>query len=304
MRRRGPLPILRAMARPPLDGVILITGASAGIGSELARQLAPGAKALVLLARRTERLEELAAELRSRYPRLEVLVQSCDLLDREATDSALERIQSALGPVDVLINNAGLGDLSMFDLSSWEKNQRMLDLNVTALTYLTHRLVPGMVERGRGGVLQVSSGFGLNFMPGFATYVGTKHYVTGFTECLRLEVASQGVAVSQLCPGPVRTEFEEVAADFEAPKIPAFVSISAEHCARAAIAGFSHNKAIIVPGLLMKVSNTLSALTPRFVFRLLYGPAARRMRGLQEAAVARRTEDQDKRSAREIGVVN
>lgn len=273
------------MAQPPLDGVILITGASSGIGSELARQLASRAKALVLLARRTERLEQLAEELRSAHSKLTVFVQSCDLLDRAATDAALERIQREVGPIDVLINNAGLGDISMFDLSSWEKNQRMLDLNVTALTYLSHRLVPGMVERGRGGVLQVSSGFGLNFMPGFATYVGTKHYVTGFTECLRLEVASQGVVVSQLCPGPVRTEFEEVAADFETPKLPEFISISAEHCAKAAVAGFRRNKAIIIPGALMKITSTMSALTPRFVLRLLYGPAATRMRVMQKAAL-------------------
>ncbi|MCA9642264.1 MAG: SDR family oxidoreductase [Polyangiaceae bacterium] len=273
------------MAQPPLDGVILITGASSGIGSELARQLASRAKALVLLARRTERLEQLAKELRSERPKLNVFVQSCDLLDRSATDAALERIEREVGPIDVLINNAGLGDISMFDLSSWEKNQRMLDLNVTALTYLSHRLVPGMVERGRGGVLQVSSGFGLNFMPGFATYVGTKHYVTGFTECLRLEVASQGVVVSQLCPGPVRTEFEEVAADFETPKLPDFVSISAEQCAKAAVAGFKRNKAIIIPGALMKLTSTMSGLTPRFILRLLYGPAAKRMRVMQKAAL-------------------
>ncbi|MEZ4374306.1 MAG: SDR family oxidoreductase [Polyangiaceae bacterium] len=292
------------MAQPPLDGVILITGASSGIGSELARQLASRAKALVLLARRTERLEQLAEELRSAHSKLTVFVQSCDLLDRAATDAALERIQREVGPIDVLINNAGLGDISMFDLSSWEKNQRMLDLNVTALTYLTHRLVPGMVERGRGGVLQVSSGFGLNFMPGFATYVGTKHYVTGFTECLRLEVASQGVVVSQLCPGPVRTEFEEVAADFETPKLPEFISISAEHCAKAAVAGFRRNKAIIIPGALMKISSTMSALTPRFVLRLLYGPAAKRMRVMQKAALERASGPTKSQTPSKISALN
>ncbi len=292
------------MPKPPLDGVILITGASSGIGSELARQLAPRAKALVLLARRTERLEELAGELRGKHPRLSVLVQSCDLLDREATDRALERIEGELGGVDVLINNAGLGDVSMFDLSSWKKNQRMLDLNITALTYLTHRLVPRMVERGRGGVLQVSSGFGLSFMPGFATYVGTKHYVTGFTECLRLEVASQGVAVSQLCPGPVRTEFEEVAVDFETPKVPEFVTISAEHCARAAIAGFSRNKAIIIPGGFMKISSTLSRITPRFVLRLIYGPAAKRMRGMQVEAMTRESRPQQGENSSKVSALN
>src|SRR5690606_23219227 len=144
------------------------------------------------------RLEALATELRAGHPSLSVLVKGCDLLDRAQTDQVLGAIEAELGQVDVLINNAGFGDVSLFDLSSWEKNQRMIELNVTALTYLTHRLLPGMVARRRGGVLQVSSGFGLQFMPGFAAYVGTKHYVTGFTESLRIDVASHGVAVSQL----------------------------------------------------------------------------------------------------------
>lgn len=274
------------MPKPPLDGVILITGASSGIGSELARELAPRAKAIVLLARRVERLEALATELRAGHPSLSVLVKGCDLLDRAQTDQVLGAIEAELGQVDVLINNAGFGDVSLFDLSSWEKNQRMIELNVTALTYLTHRLLPGMVARRRGGVLQVSSGFGLQFMPGFAAYVGTKHYVTGFTESLRIDVASHGVAVSQLCPGPVRTEFEDNAADFAAPEIPSWISISAEHCARAAVSGFQRGKAIIVPGALMKLTTLLSGMTPRAVLRLCYRPVASKLRQLQQASRA------------------
>jgi len=275
------------MPKPPLDGVILITGASSGIGAALARELAPGAKAIILLARRVERLEALAAELRELNPRLTVVVKGCDLLDPAEREVAIGAIETQLGQVDVLINNAGVGDFSMFDLSSWEKNQSIIELNVTALTYLTHRLLPGMLSRGRGGVLQISSGFGLSFMPGFATYVGTKHYVTSFTESLRLEVASLGVAVSQLCSGPVRTEFEAHAADFAAPKIPSWISISAEQCARAAVHGFRRGRAIIVPGVLMKLATALGSLTPRAVLRLCYSPIAKWMRKLQHAALQR-----------------
>lgn len=270
--------------RPPLDGTVLITGASSGIGRELAHCFGAEASTLVLVARRETRLQELATELRQTHPKLTVDVRPCDLLDREATAAMVEAVQREVAPVDVLVNNAGLGDVGAFDLASWSKTQRMLELNVTALTQLTHLLLPSMVKRKRGGVLQVSSGFGLQFMPGFAAYVGTKHYVTGFTESLRIEMRQHGVVISQLCPGPVRTEFEANAADFDAPEVPSAISISAEHCARVGYAGFRRDRAIIVPGLLMKTMMFFGAWTPRWFLRLMYAPASRKLRQLQLSA--------------------
>lgn len=267
--------------RPPLDGTILVTGASSGIGRALAIELAGRAGALVLVARRADRLEALREELRSRRPDLRVSLQPCDLLDRAAVDRMLDAVAAELGPVDVLINNAGFGDMGVFDRSDWDKTERMIRLNVEVPTYLARRLVGPMIERGRGGILNVSSGFGLEIMPGFATYVGSKHYVTSWTESVRLELRSQGVVVSQLCPGPVRTEFESHIGNFTGRRPPPLVEISPERCARAAVRGFARGRAMIIPGVAIRLLLGLGAVSPRWLKRLVYRPVADQIRRLQ-----------------------
>jgi uncharacterized protein len=269
--------------RPPIDGgTVLITGASSGIGRALARELAPRAGALVLVARRGDRLQQLADELTAAHPKLAVHVQPCDLTDRAATDDMLEAVTRTAGTVDVLINNAGLGQMGSFDRSDWAHLARMIDVNVTALAQLTHRLVPGMVERGRGGVLNVSSGFGLEFMPGFAGYVGTKHFVSAFSESLRLDVRSRGVVVTHLCPGPVETEFIEVMGNPLRRPPPSLVRLSAERCAQIALRGFEADRAMVVPGVLMRMVLALGAVSPRWLKRLVYRPIGPLMRRAED----------------------
>lgn len=271
------------MSSPIDGGVVLITGASSGIGRALALLLAPRARTLILVARRRDRLEELRAELTAKSPKLAVVLGVCDLGDLEKASAMLDDVRAKAGEIDVLINNAGIGDLGVFDRADWDKTRRMIDLNVTSLTYLTHRLVGPMVERGRGGILNVSSGFGMTFLPGFSVYVGTKHFVTSFTEALRLELAGTGVFVTQVCPGPVATEFEEHTGNFTGQKVPSLVQISAEQCARSAIRGFDRRRPLVVPGLLMKVLLGLGAWTPRFVFRLFGAPLGKALRKKQLA---------------------
>jgi uncharacterized protein len=269
--------------RARIDGAVaLVSGASSGIGEAIARELAPRVKTLILVARRRDRLEDLAAELRAASKDLVVVVEQCDLCDRADVDRMLTSI-AGHGTVDLLVNNAGFGDVGIFELSDWDKVERMLELNVRALTYLTHRLVGPMVAQGRGGILLVSSGFGLTFLPGFAAYIGTKHYVTGFAESLRLELASAGVVVTQLCPGPVATEFEQVAGNPIGSRPQRFVEISAERCARAALRGFERGRAIVIPGAAMKLMMAMAASTPRFVMRLVYRPVAGWLRRRQLA---------------------
>ncbi len=207
-------------ARPPLDGTILITGASSGIGRELARQLAGRARVLVLVARRQPRLEALRDEITLRHTGLRVYVEPCDLTNLDDLRAMLGRVEERAGPVDVLVNNAGFGDSALFEGADWNKLAPMIDLNVVAVTALTHALVPGMVARGRGGVLNIGSGFGLTVMPGYAAYAATKHYVTGLSEGLRMELAGTGVAVTHACPGPVRTEFESIAGNPAGRSVP------------------------------------------------------------------------------------
>lgn len=272
---------------PPTDGVVLLTGASSGIGRELARLLAAEARVLVLVARRAARLDALAGELRAAHPRLTVDVRPCDVADTGALAGLVDAVEAAHGPVDALINNAGLGDIGLFEASDWEKTQQMVAVNVVALTWLTRRVLPGMVARRRGGVLNISSGFGLAFMPMFSAYVGTKHYVTGFTESLRLELHGTGVVVTQVCPGPVATEFEEVAGNPLGRKVPSFVELTPERCARAALAAFRRGAAMCVPGWVAWLAISLGRVSPRWLIRLVLGPiGAVVRRQLQRSAAA------------------
>lgn len=252
-------------------GTILVTGASSGIGREIARALAPRAKALVLVARRVTRLDELKGELTSNNGKLRVETIPCDLASRADVDKLVTEVRARGLEVDVLINNAGVGMMGAFDRADAEKTTFMIDLNVTSLTLLTLAFLPAMVERRRGGVLNVSSGFGLAVMPSFAAYCATKHYVTGFTEALRADLAGTGVTATQICPGPVVTEFEQVMGNDTGLKVPAFVEISAAHCARAAIRGFERNSALVVPGVTMKIVMLVNALSPRILRRLFAG---------------------------------
>ncbi|WP_395828001.1 SDR family NAD(P)-dependent oxidoreductase [Archangium violaceum] len=266
--------------RPPIDsGTILITGASSGIGRELARQLARRARTLVLVARREERLEALRDELLERNPTLGVLVERCDLAHPDDVDSLLDSLSRHLVRVDVLVNNAGLGDYSLYEQESWSRIHQMLQVNVTAPLLLTHRLLRHMVERKRGGILNISSGGARTFVPGLAVYAATKHFLDGFTESLRLELLGTGVVVTQVAPGPVDTEFSEVAGTRErVGGPPAWLRISAAQCAREAIDGFDRAAPLVYPGLAYRWMMHFSSLLPRGVLRAAGLPAAKQLR--------------------------
>jgi short-subunit dehydrogenase len=264
-----------------------VTGASSGIGVEIAKLVAPRAAALVLVARRVERLAKLKEELLAARRALRVEIIGADLSRREDVTRLVAEVRGRGLTVDVLVNNAGVGLMSVFDRADVDKTMAMIELNVSSVTLLTAAFLPGMVERGRGGVLNVSSGFGLAFMPAFAAYIATKHYVTGLTEALVADLAGTGVTATQVCPGPVATEFEENVGNFTGRKPPRLVEISAAACARAAVRGFDRGSAMVVPGAVMKLVMFLNGVSPRFVRRLFasaLGRAARRKQMEREAS--------------------
>ncbi|MFN0130649.1 MAG: SDR family NAD(P)-dependent oxidoreductase [Verrucomicrobiales bacterium] len=188
---------------------VMVTGASSGLGEAFARALAPRVRQLVLVARREDRLVLLRSELVAAHANLdEVRVCRVDL----AVAAERDRLVAAeAADVDLLVNNAGLGDYGDFAGSAWERTQAMLDVNMVALTHLAHAALLGMRARRRGAILNISSLAGEVFMPDFAVYAATKAYVTRFSEGLRLEVRGEGVTVVAVCPGPVETEFGMVA---------------------------------------------------------------------------------------------
>ncbi len=266
--------------RPPIDsGTILITGASSGIGREIARQLGRRARTLVLVARREERLEALRDELAALNPTLGVVVERCDLSEPDEVDALLARLDKHLVNVDVLVNDAGLGDYGLYEQESWGRIHQMLQVNVTAPVLLAHRLLRRMLERKRGGILNIGSGAGLIFFPGSAVYNGTKHFLDGFTESLRLELMGTGVVVTQVAPGPVDTEFGEVAgSDARIGKPPSWLAISASRCAREAIAGFENDVPLVYPGFVYRWLMRLVSLLPRPLMRAAGWIVARRLR--------------------------
>jgi short-subunit dehydrogenase len=248
----------------------LITGASAGLGAEFARQLARRAGSLVLVARRVERLEKLQAELSAADPNLNIHIRPMDLSNSDDVYALCTWLKEQSLAIDLLINNAGLGDRGEFVTSDPARVEAMLAVNMTALTMLTRRLLPPMVARKRGAILNVSSS--ASFLPirGFAIYAATKAYVTSFSEALRMELRGTGVTVTALCPGPVQTEFDTVAFRRNEPepkKAPPFTYVSPKEVVRVALEAVEHDRAIIIPGLVMKLGMTLVRLTPMPLLR-------------------------------------
>ena len=248
----------------------LITGASAGIGREFARQIAPSAATIILVARRLERLEELRDELTKLHPHLKVHIRAFDLAKHKSVTQLCDSLgESGLVP-DLLINNAGLGDRGAFATSEFGRVNDMVQVNVVSLTLLTRKLLPAMIAAKRGAILNVSSSASFLPMPGFAVYAASKAYVTSFSEGLRGELHGTGVTVTALCPGPVHTEFDTVASRPGAPKdkAPEFTYVALSEVVRDALRAVETNRPLVIPGLAMKLGMFLVRLTPMPILRM------------------------------------
>jgi len=244
---------------------VLITGASSGIGRELARCFAEGGSDLVLVARRENRLRELGKELASRYG-IQVRVLPKDLSLSAAGCEIEDELRSAGIQVDVLVNNAGFGDRGAFVGLELERQMKMVQVNMHAVTELTRRLLPAMLERGRGGVLNVASAAAFQPGPLMSVYYATKAYVLHFSEGITEELAGTGVSVTCLCPGPTVTEFG-AEANMEGTLLFRMGAMTAARVARVGYTGFRRGKVIVVPGFRNSLTAFSVRTAPRFLVR-------------------------------------
>lgn len=244
--------------------VALITGASAGLGVEFARQLSAKGYRLVLVARRAERLEALARELgNSRGAAL-------DLGARGAVEQLVRNVEAAGERIDLLVNNAGFGLHGRFAALDAARQREMIDLNCGTLTDLCRVFAPGMIARRSGGILNVASTAAFQPGPGMAVYFATKAFVLSFTEALHEELKPHGVHVSALCPGPTRTEFGAVAG-FGSEGAFDRLSMEAAPVVRAGIEGLEKNRAIVIPGWVNKAGAQSIRFAPRALVRKIAG---------------------------------
>ncbi len=236
----------------------LVTGASSGIGWEVAKELARKRFDLVLVARREDKLRELAALLE---PHVGVTVLVADLSESGAPQRIFESLQGR--DINVLVNNAGFADYGPFAEADWEKNLDILSVNIVALTHLTRLFLPAMLERKSGQILNVASV--ASFFPGplMATYYASKAYVLSFSEALNEETRASGVSVTCLCPGATTSEFQTRAA-MHSSKLAAAHFMSAKTVARRGVKAMLRGDALCVPGLSNRL---LVALAPRLLPR-------------------------------------
>jgi len=255
------------MALPPAqpDSTALVTGASSGIGAQIARGLARRGHGVTLVARREDRLKGLADELgRAHGIRTEVI--GADLADPDARASLAGRVDELGLDVEVLVNNAGYGGFGPFAEQERDRELGMIRLNVEALVDLESRYLGGMVERGRGAVINIASTASFQPLPENATYAATKAFVLSHGEAVHEELRGTGVALTTVCPGPVKTEFAEVAGIGGAEdRTPGFVWLAPDDVARAAIEGAEKNKRVVVPGALNRATSLVGQHSPRAV---------------------------------------
>ena len=247
-----------------MNKVALVTGASAGLGIEFARQLSKRGHALVLAARRKDRLEELAKALGN------ARAVAIDLSARDSGERLMADLEAAGEQVELLVNNAGFGLIGKFAALDARRLREMIDLNVGTLTDLCRAAAPGMIERKSGGIINVASTAAFQPGPKMAVYFATKAYVLSFTEALHEELKPHGVKVSCLCPGPTRTEFGEVAG-FGGNGMFDRLAMDAPTVVKTGLCGLDRNRAVVVPGILNKISAASSRFTPRPVIRKIAG---------------------------------
>jgi short-subunit dehydrogenase len=273
-----------------LECTALITGASAGIGREMARQLAGVAGTLILLARRTDRLEALRGELLKLNPGLRVVCETVDLADQQQVEAFAQRLQDDGVELDFLINNAGFGDSGTFETSDWATIEKILQVNVVALTCLCHQLIPVLRRHRPGAILNVSSIASLLPVPRLAVYAATKAYVSSFSEGLRAELRGTGISVTHLCPGPVDTEFQQAARRSGEPAsehAPDFLKVSVEEVARAGLRAVARDRARVFPGLWMNVLALGLGLLPLFILRVFLNQSRGRPQPLADLSAGR-----------------
>lgn len=254
----------------------LITGASGGIGLELAHVFAAHDHPLILIARSADKLEELASELRAQYGVL-VHVLPADLGAPEAAERLQAEVAARGLTVEILVNNAGFGVYGPYLELEGAKELAMIQLNVAVLTDLTKRFLPGMVERGRGGVLNVASTAAFQPGPGMAVYYATKAYVLSYSEALHHELQGTDVTVTALCPGPTRSGFQSVAGSGQKPAIER-VLMEARPVAEQGYQAFMQKQAVRIPGLLNKLGAFAIRLAPRRLAVILSAAMAKRFK--------------------------
>lgn len=258
---------------------VLITGASSGLGEEFAMQLASQARQLVLVARREDKLEQVAERVTNSYPEVEVVIEVADLADSKEREQLLQNLARRECVPDLLINNAGLGDYGEFVGAEWPRLEAMLKVNVEALTHLAHALAGGMVAQGRGAILNVSSLASLMPIPDFAVYAATKAYVTSFSEALRIELKEHGIPVVAVCPGPVHTGFGAVAQRGAGEKkIPGreWFYVSKEQVVSEGLAALERGKARVFPHLKTAAAALVISAVPMLLMRALLSSRPRK----------------------------
>jgi len=246
---------------PAPDGTCLVTGASSGIGAELARGLARRGRGVTLVARNQDRLLALAAELGGRV-RAEVV--PCDLTDAADRVRLLEEVDRRGLRVDVLVNNAGIAPAGPVHRRDPAEDVHAVKLLCEAIVDLTTRVTPGMVERGAGGVLNVGSTAGFAPTPNQATYGAAKAFVLSYTDAAGAELAPRGVTVTALCPGPVPTDIFPDGGTHPVDRVPRFFWREAPEVAEAGIAALEAGRARVVPGLPNRVMAAVEQVVPRW----------------------------------------
>src|SRR4051812_16696404 len=250
-----------SLPAPAPDRAAVVTGASSGIGAEIARELHRRGHQVVLIARSADKLDHLAAELGDGAHPL-----PADLADRTVRAELLPRIEALGVTPDAIVNNAGFSTLGPVAKSDPDAELGLVEVDVAAVVDLCSRFLPGMVERGRGAVLNVASTAAFQPLPGQAAYGAAKAFVLSYTQSLAGELRGSGVSATALCPGPVETGFGEAAGfdkDDAENALPSFMWVDAAQVARAAVDGMARGRLVVIPGAANRLGSMFAQIAPR-----------------------------------------